>query len=96
MITANGGGNGANPHGQNSGYQKMYGTGFAALANGNGTSAAYIYPEALSIWRELANTLGIYNGVGGGGLLYNPTGLYVYHPVEPGAVFILIRGVVYY
>jgi len=92
MITANGGGNGANPHGQNSGYQKMYGTGFAALANGNGTSAAYIYPEALSIWRELANTPLIGNGVGGGGG-YSSNDIWC--ESQPGAVFLIIRGIVF-
>jgi len=93
-ITATGGGNGATPYGQNNGYEQLYGTGFAAKANGNGTSVAYIYSEALSIWSELAMTPVAGHGVGGGGGKDKDIG----HPHQPqsGAVFLLIRGVIYY
>jgi len=59
----------------------------------NGSSSKYIYEESLPIWRELANTPVVANGVGGGGFA---PGSGTYYEPEPGAVFILIRGVVYY
>ena len=92
-ITATGGGHENNPHGQNRGAGLQYGTGFAASVNGNGTSAAYIYPGALSIWEKLANTPLVGNRVGGGAGISSSGYSFV---VQPGAVFLLIQGVVYY
>jgi len=92
-ITATGGGHENNPHGQNRGAGLQYGTGFAASVNGNGTSAAYIYPGALSIWEELANIPLVGNGVGGGGG-YSSNGIW-YGSSQPGAVFLIIHGIVF-
>lgn len=95
-ITANGGNSPypSFPYGLNYGSGKLYGTGFAAQAVGNGTSSAYIYSGALTIWKELAQTPVYQNGVGGGSG-EDKTNSYVYG-AQSGGVFLLIRGVVYY
>jgi len=98
-ITADGGRNGSfwpTPKGRNDGFNALFGTGFAAAAQGNGTSEAYKSCGSLSIWKELANksVSGTFSGVGGGGGKDKVNG-YLYQP-QPGAVFLLIRGVIYY
>lgn len=96
-VTANGGKTAylmQTPYGQNNGYEAYFGTGCSAGAVGNGTSAAYVYPGALAIWQELAQTPVFGNGVGGGGGKDKTNGYL--HYAQPGGVFLLIRGVVYY
>ena len=92
-ITATGGGNGNNPYGQNPGSWLGAGAGFGTTSV---IPSAYIRPESLQIWRDLAYTQFVALGFGGGGLVCD-TNYDSYNIVkQPGVVFLFIRGVVYY